>query len=75
MKKDKQFSIRISTQDLETIRGKAAQAHTGIGGIQQIGKIAVPCCDAGLIAPEHGADGFGTELRLTLYALLELCPV
>ena len=27
MKKDKQFSIRISTQDLETIRGKAAQAH------------------------------------------------
>ena len=50
-------------------------ADTGIGGIQQIGKIAVPCCDAGLIAPEHGADGFGTELRLTLYALLELCPV
>ena len=27
MKKDKQFSIRISEQDLETIRGKAAQAH------------------------------------------------
>ena len=27
MKKDKQFSIRISTQDLETIRGKAAQTH------------------------------------------------
>ena len=27
MKKDKQFSIRISTQDLETIRGKAARAH------------------------------------------------
>ena len=27
MKKDKQFSIRISTQDLETIRRKAAQAH------------------------------------------------
>ena len=27
MKKDKQFSIRISTQDLETICGKAAQAH------------------------------------------------
>ena len=27
MKKDKQFSIRISTQDLEMIRGKAAQAH------------------------------------------------
>ena len=27
MKKDKQFSIRISTQDLETIRQKAAQAH------------------------------------------------
>ena len=27
MKKDKQFSIRISTQDLETIHGKAAQAH------------------------------------------------
>ena len=27
MKKDKQFSIRIATQDLETIRRKAAQAH------------------------------------------------
>ena len=27
MKKDKQFSIRISTQDLEAIRRKAAQAH------------------------------------------------
>ena len=27
MKKDKQFGIRISTQDLETIRGKAAQTH------------------------------------------------
>ena len=27
MKKDKHVSIRISTQDLETIRGKAAQAH------------------------------------------------
>ena len=27
MKKDKQFSIRISAQDLETIRRKAAQAH------------------------------------------------
>ena len=27
MQKDKQFSIRISTQDLETIRRKAAQAH------------------------------------------------
>ena len=27
MKKDKQFSIRISTQDLETIRRKAAHAH------------------------------------------------
>ena len=27
MKKGKQFSIRISTQDLETIRRKAAQAH------------------------------------------------
>ena len=27
MKKDKQFSIRILTQDLETIRRKAAQAH------------------------------------------------
>ena len=27
MKKDKQFSIRISTQDLETIRRKATQAH------------------------------------------------
>ena len=27
MKKDKQFSIRIPTQDLETIRGKATQAH------------------------------------------------
>ena len=27
MRKNKQFSIRISTQDLETIRGKAAQAH------------------------------------------------
>ncbi|MDD7492825.1 MAG: MobC family plasmid mobilization relaxosome protein [Clostridiales bacterium] len=27
MKKDKQFSIRISTQDLDTIRRKAAQAH------------------------------------------------
>ena len=27
MKKDKQFSIRISEQDLETIRRKAAQAH------------------------------------------------
>lgn len=27
MKKDKQFSIRIAGQDLETIRRKAAQAH------------------------------------------------
>ena len=27
MKKDKHFSIRISEQDLETIRRKAAQAH------------------------------------------------
>ena len=27
MKKDRQFSIRISEQDLETICGKAAQAH------------------------------------------------
>ena len=27
MKKDKQFSIRISEQNLETIRRKAAQAH------------------------------------------------
>ena len=27
MKKDRQFSIRISTQNLETIRGKAVQAH------------------------------------------------
>ncbi len=27
MKKDRQFSIRISDQDLETIRRKAAQAH------------------------------------------------
>ena len=27
MRKNKQFSIRISEQDLETIRGKAAQAH------------------------------------------------
>ena len=27
MKKDKQFSIRISSQNLETIRRKAAQAH------------------------------------------------
>ena len=27
MKKDKQFSIRISAQDLETIRRKAAQTH------------------------------------------------
>ena len=27
MKKDKQFSIRISEQDLEAIRKKAAQAH------------------------------------------------
>ena len=27
MKKDKQFSIRISGQDLETIHRKAAQAH------------------------------------------------
>ena len=27
MKKDKQFSIRISSQDLEIIRRKAAQAH------------------------------------------------
>ena len=27
MKKDKQFSIRISEQDLETIRQKAVQAH------------------------------------------------
>ena len=27
MKKGKQFSIRISTQDLETIRRKAAHAH------------------------------------------------
>ena len=27
MKKDKQFSIRISEQDLDTIRQKAAQAH------------------------------------------------
>ena len=27
MKKDRQFSIRISEQDLETIRRKAVQAH------------------------------------------------
>ena len=27
MKKDRQFSIRISAQDLETIRQKAVQAH------------------------------------------------
>ena len=27
MKKDRQFSIRISSQDLEIIRRKAAQAH------------------------------------------------
>ena len=27
MTKDKQFSIRISEQDLETIRGNATQAH------------------------------------------------
>ena len=27
MKKDRQFSIRISSQDLETIHQKAAQAH------------------------------------------------
>ena len=27
MRKNKQFSIRISSQDLETIRQKAAQAH------------------------------------------------
>ena len=27
MTKDKQFSIRISAQDLETIRQKAVQAH------------------------------------------------
>ena len=27
MKKDRQFSIRISSQNLETIRRKAAQAH------------------------------------------------
>ena len=27
MKKDKQFSIRIAAQDLETIRRKAVQAH------------------------------------------------
>ncbi len=27
MRKNKQFSIRISEQDLETIRGKATQAH------------------------------------------------
>ena len=27
MKKDKQFTIRIAAQDLETIRRKAAQAH------------------------------------------------
>ena len=27
MRKNKQFSILISTQDLEMIRGKAAQAH------------------------------------------------
>ena len=27
MTKDKQFSIRIAAQDLETIRRKAAQAH------------------------------------------------
>ena len=27
MRKDKQFSIRISEQDLETIRRKAAQVH------------------------------------------------
>ena len=27
MKKDKQFSIRIAAQDLETIRQQAAQAH------------------------------------------------
>lgn len=64
----------VSTQ-IKWKRRHLIAADTGIGGIQQIGKIAVPCCDAGLIAPEHGADGFGTELRLTLYALLELCPV
>ena len=28
MRKNKQFSIRISEQDLDTIRQKAAQAHT-----------------------------------------------
>ena len=31
MRKNKQFSIRISTQDLETIRRKAAQAHMSQG--------------------------------------------
>ena len=30
MKKDKQFSIRIAAQDLETIRRKAAQAFARI---------------------------------------------
>ena len=32
MKKDKQFSIRIAAQDLETIRRKAAQAHMSQSG-------------------------------------------
>ena len=32
MKKDRQFSIRISEQDLETIRRKAAQAHMSQSG-------------------------------------------
>lgn len=68
-------NIQLVGAEVEQERRHLIAADAGIGGIQQIGKIAVPCCDAGLIAPEHGADGFGTELRLTLYALLELCPV
>ena len=38
MKKGKQFSIRISEQDLETIRRKAAQAH-----MSQIDYV-ISCC-------------------------------
>ena len=43
MKKDKQFSIRISEQDLETIRRKAAQAH-----MSQSDYVTACCLENGL---------------------------
>ena len=38
MRKNKQFSIRISAQDLETIRQKAVQAHMSQSGY------VISCC-------------------------------